>query len=155
VGEDVMSLMKLITLFMAGVSLAVAAACGAVAAPAEPTGPAAGAVVAVGEKDAGATVQARVGDTVRVTLEEAFPVPGSSLVWKVTSANWSVLMPGVVTRSVKVPTGPGSHDTYTADFRATATGRSTLDALGATSCEAMLKQSCPDRHFTVMVVVTA
>jgi FtsP/CotA-like multicopper oxidase with cupredoxin domain len=143
--------MKLITLCIAGLALAAVAACGAAAAPG---GPPAGAVVAVGEKDAGATVQARVGDTVRVTLEDAFPVPGSSLVWNVTSANSSVLTPGVVTRSAKVPTGPGSHETYTADFRATASGQSTLDAVGATSCEAMLKQSCPDRHFTVTVVIT-
>jgi hypothetical protein len=60
----------------------------------------------------------------------------------------------VVTRSAKVPTGPGSHATYTADFRATASGQATLDAVGSTSCEAMIKQSCPDRHFSVMVVVT-
>jgi hypothetical protein len=43
------------------------------------------------EKDAGRTVQVRIGDTVRVQLVESFPVPGSSLVWDVTSDGPSVL----------------------------------------------------------------
>jgi hypothetical protein len=96
----------------------------------------------------------KVGDTVRVTLQDDYPVPGSSLIWNVASSNEAVLTPGVASRSTPVPSGPGNHDTYTGDFSATAPGQAVLDAHGTTTCEAMTKQNCPDRDFKITVVVT-
>ena len=128
-------------------ALAILSGCGT------STAPAAGSTVVLGLADAGRTVQVKVGDTVRVTLEDDFPVPGSSLVWNVTSLDTSVLQQRAVTRSTRVTGGLGAHDTYTADFHAGAAGQSVLDAHGATSCEAMAKQSCPDREFKITVVV--
>jgi predicted secreted protein len=106
------------------------------------------------EKDAGSTVQVRTGDTVRVQLIESFPVPGSSLVWDVTSSDSAVLSELKADRTPQVRSGPGGIDTYTAFFNAAAAGRATLNAHGATTCEAMAQQSCPDRHFTITVDVT-
>ena len=114
---------------------------------------AAGTIVVVGQPDAGRTIQVKVGDTVRVTLTEERPVPGSSLTWDVTSSAPSVLQAGTVTRSPATMTPVGS-DTYTADFLALTSGQVVLDAHGTTSCEAMAKQNCPDRVFQISVVVT-
>jgi hypothetical protein len=114
---------------------------------------AAGATVVLGEKDAGHTVTVKVGDTVRVSLVENRPVPGSSLTWDVTSSNPSVLQPGAVTRNPAIITPVGS-DTYTADFLALSGGQAVLDAHGTTSCEAMVKTACPDRDLNLTVVVT-
>ena len=108
--------------------------------------------VVLGQQDAGRSVQARVGDTVRVTLTEDRPVPGSSLVWGVTSSLPSVLQAGAVTRNPATVTPVGS-DTYTADFLAVSSGQAVLDAHGTTSCEAMAKQNCPDRDLKITVVV--
>lgn len=105
------------------------------------------------EKDAGTTVQVRAGDTVRVRLVESFPVPGSSLVWDVTSSDSAVLSELKADRTPQVRSGPGGSDTYTAFFNAEAAGRAILTAHGATTCEAMAKQSCPDRNFTITVEV--
>jgi hypothetical protein len=91
---------------------------------------------------------------VRITLEDDYPVPGSSVVWNVTSSNEAVLAPGAVSRSTPVPSGPGKHDTYTGDFSAKAPGQAVLDAHGTTTCEAMVKRSCPDRDFKITVIVT-
>jgi predicted secreted protein len=140
--------MRLAAVTLGMVALAMVSGCGS-----SPT-PAASSTVVLGLADAGRTVQVKVGDTVRVTLEEDFPVPGSALVWNVTSLDASVLKPGLVTRSPRVQSGLGGHDTYTADFRAGAAGQTTLDAHGTTSCEAMAKQNCPDRDFKITVVVT-
>lgn len=96
----------------------------------------------------------RGGDTVRIILADNYPVPGSSLVWNVGSSPTSILEPGAVTRSPQVRSGPGRTDTYTADFHAISAGQAVLDANGATTCEAMAKQNCPDRQFTITVVVT-
>lgn len=71
-----------------------------------------------------------------------------------TSLDASVLQQRLVTRSPRVQSGPGTHDTYTADFRASAAGQALLDGHGTTSCEAMAKQNCPDRDFKITVVVT-
>lgn len=130
-------------------ALAIVSGCGT------STTPAAGSTVVLGQADAGRTVQVKVGDTVRVTLEEDFPVPGSALVWNATSLDASVLQQRQVTRSPKVQSGPGTHDTYTADFRAIAAGQAALDAHGTTSCEAMAKENCPDRDFKITIVVTS
>jgi predicted secreted protein len=128
--------------------LVVAVACGsAPAAPGSRT-------VDLLEKDAGTAVQVRAGDTVRVQLVESFPVPGSSLVWDVMSSDPSVLTLLKAGRAPQVPSAPGGTDTYTAFFNAAAAGRATLNAHGATTCEAMAKQSCPDRNFTITVEVT-
>ena len=133
----------LATLAFAGMS----ACCGATAHVASST-------VVLGQQDAGRTVLATIGDTVRVTLTEDRPVPGSSLTWDVTSSLPSVLQAGAVTRNPATMTPVGS-DTYTADFRAVSIGQSVLEAHGTTSCEAMAKQNCPDRDFTITVVVSA
>jgi len=128
--------------------LIAAVACGsATAAPASRT-------VDLAEKDAGSTVQVRAGDTLRVQLIESFPVPGSSLVWDVTSTDPAVLSMIKAERTPQARTGPGGTDTYIAFFDASHTGRASLNAHGATSCEAMVKQSCPDRNFTITVVVS-
>jgi hypothetical protein len=129
--------------------LIAAVACGgAAAAPAART-------VDLGEKDAGTTVEVRAGDTLRVQLVETFPVPGSSLVWSVTSSDPAVLSVIKADRTPQVRSGPGGTDTYTIFLDASHAGHASLDAHGATTCEAMLKQSCPDRNFTITVVVTA
>ena len=132
-GRHVLSSMQLARVNLAVIALAILSGCGAAS-------PAAGSTVVLGQADAGRTVQVKVGDTVRVTLEEDFPVPGSALVWNVASLDTSVLQQGLVTRSPKVQSGPGTHNTYTADFRAIAAGQAVLDAHGTTSCEAMVKQ---------------
>ena len=104
------------------------------------------------QADAGRTVHASIGATVQVVLDEEFPVPGSSLVWSVRSSNASVLSPGTTTGQPSP--GPGVKTfTYTADFRASATGQALLLAHGATTCEAMAKSSCPDKDFDVTVTV--
>lgn len=132
--------------------IALAVAVGACGAPAATGGHS---TFLLGAADAGRTVRVQVGDTVRVALEEDFPVPGSSLVWDVTSSAPSVLQRGAVTRSPKVMGVPGGHDTYSADFKAVGSGPAVLDAHGATTCEAMAKQNCPDRDFTITVIVSS
>jgi FtsP/CotA-like multicopper oxidase with cupredoxin domain len=141
---------RLVPLLIYAAGLLSGSACGSVPTPAAP---ASGSTVAVGQAEAGQTVQVKVGDTVRVTLQDGFPVPGAALVWNVTSANETVLAPAAISRSTPVPSGPGRYDTYTADFHANAAGQAVLDAHGATSCEAMPKQNCPDRDFRITVVV--
>jgi predicted secreted protein len=128
--------------------IAAAGACGGTPAPA------AGSTILLNQSDAGKTFSVRGGDTVRIILDDNYPVPGSSLVWNVASSSTSVLQPGTVTRSPQVRSGPGRTDTYTAEFRAMTAGQAMLAAKGATTCEAMAKSSCPDQQFTVTVVVT-
>jgi predicted secreted protein len=108
--------------------------------------------VTLGENDAARTVQVRPGDTVRVQLVDSFPVPGSSLVWDVGSNDQSVLAALKAERTPQVHGAVGT-DTYTALFNAARAGRAKLNAHGATTCEAMSKQGCPDRNFTITVVV--
>ncbi|MHB8611803.1 MAG: hypothetical protein ACYDAL_05160 [Candidatus Dormibacteraceae bacterium] len=128
--------------------LIAAVACGsAAAAPPSRT-------IDLVEKDAGSTVHLRAGDMVRVQLVDSFPVPGSSLVWDVASTDPAVLAELKADRTPRVRSGPGGTDTYTALFKAAGAGRATLTVHGATTCEAMAKQSCPDRNFTISVVVT-
>lgn len=127
---------------------AFASACGGVSAPSTHH------TFNLGAQDAGHTVQVQVGDNLVVTLEDNYPVPGSSLVWNVSSPD-AMLGAGPATRSPQVRSGPGAHDTYTAVFRAMASGQGVLEAHGATSCEAMVKTSCPDRDFTITVVITS
>jgi predicted secreted protein len=111
--------------------------------------------VTLGEKDAGTTVQVRSGDTVQVQLKDSFPVPGSSLVWDVSSSDPSVLTAVKTDRKPPVRSGLGGSDTYTASFKAGGTGQAALNAHGATTCEAMAKQFCPDRNFAITIVVAA
>ena len=141
--ERNLNLMRLLVAPLAFLILACGAATGG---PAHQT-------VALGEKDAGTTVQAHVGDTVQIGLVESFPVPGSSLVWDVTSTNPSVLSVVKTERTPQVRSGPGGSDTYSAFFNAAGAGQATLNAHGATTCEAVAKQSCPDRAFTITVLV--
>lgn len=121
--------------------------CGSAAAPAAHD------TFVLGEADAGKTVQARVGDTVRVKLQESFPVPGSSLVWDVSSSSPSVLAAGKVTRDPAERPRMGQV-AYTAEFTARASGQAQLIARGSTTCEAMTKQGCPNRDFTITVNVS-
>src|SRR5450759_5888002 len=133
--------------FLAAPLALIIFACGAAtAAPAAQT-------VTLGEKDAGRTIQVRVGDSVQMQLVEGFPVPGSSLVWDVTSTDASVLARVTTERTPQGHSGPGGSDTYTAFFNAGGAGQAMVNAHGATSCEAMAQRSCPDRNFTITVVV--
>ena len=129
-------------------AVAVVCACGGTAAQAG------GKTVSLVEADAAKTFTVRGGDTIHITLQDTYPVPGSSLVWNVGSSASTVLQPGVTTRSEQVRSGPGRTDTYTADFLAVGAGQAVLGAKGATTCEAMAKSNCPDRQFTINVVVT-
>jgi hypothetical protein len=129
-----------------GLFLALAAACGSAIGPVSPQ------VFELGLNQAGQAVQVRVGDHVRVTLEDQFPVPGSSLVWRVTGSPAGIL--GLETESGPSPQ-PGLRSShYSAEFAARAAGQAVLTAHGATTCEAMAKQSCPDREFQIRVTVS-
>lgn len=128
-------------------SLALTAGCGT------PAGAGGGGVVELGLSDAGRTVQAHVADAIEVTLEDQFPVPGSSLVWRVTESPASVLT--LQSETVPTPRPAEGTVTYSARFAARAAGKAVLTAHGATSCEAMAKQSCPDREFTITVEVSS
>jgi hypothetical protein len=140
--------MKGILVSLGLLAIAVTGACGSV------PGPGAGTTIVLHQTDAGKTFNVRGGDTVRIVLDDNYPVPGSSLVWTVASSPTTILQPGVMSRSPQVrASGPGRTDTYTADFRAMSAGQAVLDAKGATTCEAMAKSSCPDQHFTITVVV--
>jgi predicted secreted protein len=139
--------MKSILVALGTFAIAAGAACGASPMPA------AGTTIVLHETDAGKTFNLHGGDTVRIVLDDSYPVPGSSLVWNVAGSPATVLQPGTVTRSPQVRNGPGRTDTYAAEFRAVAAGQALLEATGATTCEAMAKSSCPDRHFTITVVV--
>ncbi len=105
--------------------------------------------IVVKEDAAGQTLQAYVGDTVRVELTESFPVPGSSLTWDVSSSAPSVLKLAKVTRDPATRPQRGTVS-YTADFTVAASGQATLFARGSQTCEAMA--TCPQKNFTVTVV---
>lgn len=105
------------------------------------------------ESDGGRTVHVRAGDTVQVKLVESFPVPGSSLVWEVTSSTPSVLAAGRVTRDPAERPRIGQV-AYTAEFSARTRGEARLIARGSTTCEAMAKEGCPNRDFTITVTVS-
>jgi hypothetical protein len=109
-------------------------------------------VVELGVDQAGQTVQVRVGDQVRMTLQDQFPVPGSSLVWRVSSSPDGIL-------TLESESGPSPRQglrasDYRAEFLARSRGQAVLTALGATTCEAMAKQACPDRELTITVNVS-
>jgi predicted secreted protein len=139
--------MKGIFVTLGVLAITVTGACGGVPAPA------AGTTIVLHQTDAGKTFNVRGGDTVRIVLDDNYPVPGSSLVWNVAGTPATVLQAGTVTRSPQVKNGPGRTDTYTAEFRAITAGQAVLDAKGATTCEAMAKSNCPDQHFTITVIV--
>ena len=126
-------------------AVVVAAACGSIGPAHTP------ATLVVKEDAAGKTIQAQVGDTVQVELTESFPVPGSSLVWDVSSSAPSVLKLASVTRDPAERPRQGTVQ-YTADFAAAASGEAKLFARGSQTCEAM--PSCPQRDFTVTVEVS-
>jgi len=130
--------------------IGVAAACLLGCGSAAPTAPQ---TLVLGEADAGKTMQARIGDTIQVKLVESFPVPGSSLVWDVSSSAPSVLAAGKVTRDPAERPRIGQV-AYTAEFIARAGGQAQLIARGSTTCEAMAKEGCPNRDFTVVVSVS-
>lgn len=132
---------------LSGLLAACVLGCGSASMPAAPQ------TRVVGEADAGKTVQARIGDLVQVKLVESFPLPGSSLVWDVSSSAPSVLAPGSVTRDPAERPRIGQV-AYTAEFTAKASGQAQLIARGSTTCEAMAKPGCPNRDFTVTVVVS-
>jgi hypothetical protein len=144
---SVMGNMKSILVALGLFAIAAVSACGGTPAPAAST------TFLLHQSDAGKTFNVRGGDTVRLILTDTYPVPGSSLVWNVAGAPTAVLQPGAVTRSPQIRSGPGRTDTYTAEFHATSAGQALLSASGATTCEAMAKQNCPDQHFTITVVV--
>lgn len=126
--------------------VAAVVACGA-PAPAPPQ------TVLVGQDQASTTVQARIGDTVRVKLLESFPIPGSSLVWDVSTSDPGVLKLSKVSRDPAVRPRVGNVN-YTADFVAAHGGQANLIAHGSTTCEAMAKPGCPNQDFAVTVTVS-
>lgn len=87
----------------------------------------------------------------RVTLEDQFLVPGSSLTWRVTSSPSGVL--ALETESEPSPQ-QGLRGSYRAEFVARSAGQAVLTAHGATTCEVMAKPSCPDREFQITVTVS-
>jgi hypothetical protein len=107
--------------------------------------------IVVNQDFAGKTVQAHVGDTIRVQLQESFPLPGSSLVWDVTTSAPSVVKLDKVTRDPAERPRKGTV-AYTADFSASAAGQAKLFARGSQTCEAM--PTCPQKDFTITVVVS-
>ena len=126
-------------------AIAMAAACGSIGPAHTP------ATIVVKEDAAGTTIHAQVGDTVQVELTESFPVPGSSLVWDVSSSAPSVLKLETVTRDPAERPRQGTVK-YTADFTATASGEAKLFARGSQTCEAM--PACPQKDFTVTIEVS-
>jgi len=139
--------MKSILVALGIFAFAAGAACGGAPVPV------AGTTIVLHETDAGKTFNLHGGDTVRIVLDDSYSVPGSSLVWNVAGSPATVLQPGTITRSPQVRNGPGRTDTYAAEFHAVAAGQALLEATGATTCEAMAKSNCPDRHFTITVLV--
>ncbi|HZQ49579.1 MAG TPA: hypothetical protein VFB69_04650 [Candidatus Dormibacteraeota bacterium] len=127
---------------LVAVAAAALAACGSSSVSYTPS------TIVVKEDAAGQTVQAHVGDTVRVQLTESFPVPGSSLTWDVSSSAPSVLKLKQVTRDPAERPRQGTV-AYTADFTVLASGEAKLFARGAQTCEAM--PSCPQKDFTVTI----
>ncbi|HEY1455697.1 MAG TPA: protease inhibitor I42 family protein [Candidatus Dormibacteraeota bacterium] len=121
-------------------------ACGTVATPA-----AAHTTLTLSQASAGQTVRAKVGDTVAVRLEESFPVPGSALIWDVSTSTPSILRPGRITRDPSARPVRGTV-AYTAEFTAAAAGQGVVLARGSRSCEAM--PACPGEDFTVTVLVS-
>ncbi len=140
--------MRPMTLLHAPALLLAAAimACGSVG-PA----PAAHSTIVLNQDSAGTTVQAHVGDTVQVKLQESFPLPGSSLVWDVSTSAPSVLKLSKVTRDPAERPRQGTV-AYTAVFAASSTGQAALFARGSRTCEAM--PTCQQESFTVTVVVS-
>jgi hypothetical protein len=135
------------------VALGVFGVMAAVSCGGSPANQAASTIV-LKETDANKTFNVHGGDTVRVVLIDTYPVPGSSLVWTVSASPAGVLKASSQNRSPQVrDAGPGRSDTYTAEFLATSAGQAVLDARGATTCEAMAKSGCPDRQFTITVIV--
>jgi hypothetical protein len=125
---------------------ALACACGSVGQPAGAS------TFVVGQDQAGKTVHARVGDTVRFSLEDSSPVPGVSLTWRVTSSSISIVSPVSTTEPSPAPLH-GSWP-YTADFVAQAAGQAILTAHRYSTCEAMAGP-CPGQEFTITVVVSS
>ena len=128
--------------------LGAAVACGGTAASSPPSP----ATIVVGQEQAGKTVTAKVGDTVRVKLTEEFPVPGSSLLWDVTSSRPTVLKLTSVTRDPAERPRQGTVS-YTAEFVARAGGSADLIARGSRTCEAMTGPGCQNVNFTITVKV--
>jgi hypothetical protein len=118
-----------------------------------PTGgaPAVRATIVLNHDSAGKTVQAHVGDTIQVELQESFPVPGSSLVWDVSSSAPSVLKLSKVTRDPAERPRQGQV-AYTAEFAAEGAGQATLFMRGSRTCEAM--PTCQQEDLMVTVVIS-
>lgn len=108
-------------------------------------------VILLDENWANKTVDALVGQIVRVQLTESFPVPGSSLTWDVSSNAPGVLKLDKVTRDPAERPRQGTV-TYTAYFSAVGSGEAKLFARGSQTCEAM--PTCPQKDFTVTVDVS-
>jgi hypothetical protein len=132
----------------------LAAACGAASPLAGGASPSpTPRLLVVKQADAGHPLTVRMGDTVEVSLVDSKPVPGSSLIWNVTSSNPGVLQPGPVHRSLP-PGAVKGEGAYTADFTAIAPGQARLLATGQRTCEAMAPASCPPLQLVFPASVT-
>ena len=125
--------------------MALLAACG------RPAVVSAGDPVTLTEASFGSTVRVVVGQVVIVRMTDSRPVPGSSLVWTVTSSDPAILQAQSAQHDAAAPMRDGA---YTARFLARGAGTAKLHAAGATTCEAMQKSGCPDRAGEITVEVS-
>lgn len=102
------------------------------------------------EADFGQARTATVGQSIHVELTDRRPIPGSSLVWSVTSTDPATLEMVSSQHGAAAPTRDSS---YTALFLAHRRGVVKIHAAGATTCEAMQKSACPDRAADVIVSI--
>ena len=107
--------------------------------------------IVLNQDSAGKTVSAHVGDTIQVKLEESFPLPGSSLIWDVSTSAPSVLKLSKVSRDPAERPRKGTV-AYTAEFAATGAGSATLFLRGSRTCEAM--PTCQQENLTITISVS-
>ena len=107
--------------------------------------------ITVTEATFGTTVRVLVGQIIQVRLTDSRPIPGSSLVWAVSSSDPAILR---LQSAQQGAAAPMRDSVYSATFVARGRGTARLHAAGATTCEAMLKSACPDRAAEITVEVT-
>ena len=107
--------------------------------------------VVLHETDFGRTLRVTQGQTLNLELTDRRPFPGSSTVWEATSSDPRILE---LTAHQHSATAPARDGTYTASLVAKATGTARILLVGATTCEAMAKSSCPDQAAQISIEVS-
>jgi hypothetical protein len=101
----------------------------------------AGAALNVDASQAGRTFHVHPGQIVRVTLNERFGVPGSSIRWSAQTSNG-----GVLSRTSTTEAKPTALTNVTypivIDFTAADSGRADIEATSHATCEAMNPAYC-------------